>query len=58
VSADRTDRREFLARSGTFLLLTGAAGVAWDAVAAGEPEKAPNYHSADHWWALALDVEK
>ncbi len=58
MSDDRTGRREFLVRSGSFLLLTGAAGIAWDAVASGEPEKAPNYRLTDHWWAMVIDVEK
>ena len=53
-----TDRREFLARGTHLLLLTGAAQLAWDAVARGEPQAAPNYETADHWWAMAIDVEK
>ncbi len=51
-------RRQFLKQSGVTVLLTGAAALAWDHLLAGEPEKAPNYKMADHWWALALDVEK
>ncbi|HXY39696.1 MAG TPA: 4Fe-4S dicluster domain-containing protein [Vicinamibacteria bacterium] len=58
MSDERTLRREFLFRSGGFLLLTGAAGIAWDALASGEPEKAPNYRTTDHWWAMVIDVEK
>jgi tetrathionate reductase subunit B len=52
------DRREFLVSSGKFILLTAGAARAWDAVLAGEPEKAPNYKLTDHWWAMAIDVEK
>lgn len=52
-----TDRRAFLAQSGQFLLLTGAAGLAFDHVMAGEPEKAPNYDTSRHWWAMLVDVE-
>jgi len=52
------DRRRFLVESGKFLLLTGAAAQAWDAVAAGTPEAAPNYKLTDHWWAMAIDIEK
>jgi Fe-S-cluster-containing dehydrogenase component len=51
-------RREFLRGSGRFILLTSAAALAWDFVRAGAPEAAPNYKLQDHWWAMALDVEK
>jgi Fe-S-cluster-containing dehydrogenase component len=53
-----TDRRRFLLESTKFLLLTGAAATAIEHVLAGEPEAAPNYHTRDHWWAMAIDVEK
>jgi tetrathionate reductase subunit B len=52
------DRRSFLAQAGKLLVLTGAASIAWDYVAAGEPEAAPNYRLTDHWWAMAIDIEK
>ncbi|MBK5298958.1 MAG: 4Fe-4S dicluster domain-containing protein [Vicinamibacteria bacterium] len=52
------DRREFLADTGRWLLLTGAAALAWDSVVAGEPEKAPNYRLTDHWWGMVIDIEK
>ena len=52
------DRRAFLADTGRWLLLTGAAALAWDAVAAGEPEQAPNYRLTDHWWGMIVDIEK
>jgi Fe-S-cluster-containing dehydrogenase component len=51
-------RRDFLLRSAKLLVLTGAAGVAWDALQAGSPEKAPNYDMTRHWWAMAIDIEK
>jgi tetrathionate reductase subunit B len=51
-------RREFLVSSGKFILLTAGASRAWEAVLAGEPEKASNYELTDHWWAMAIDVEK
>lgn len=51
-------RREFLATSGKYLLLTGAAAVAWDSILAGRPEAAPNYKAVDHWWAMTIDIEK
>jgi Fe-S-cluster-containing dehydrogenase component len=53
-----TDRRRFLVETGKYLLLTGAAAQAWDAIAAGTPEAAPNYKLTEHWWALAIDIEK
>jgi tetrathionate reductase subunit B len=52
------DRRRFLAESGKYLLLTGAAAQAWDAIAAGTPEAAPNYKLTEHWWAMAIDIEE
>jgi len=51
------NRRDFLEQSGKFLLLTGAAALAWDSVLAGQPEQAPNYRMTDHWWAMFIDVE-
>jgi len=53
-----SDRREFLERATHLLLLTGAAQLAFDAVVRGEPEAAPNYKTTDHWWAMAIDVDK
>ena len=52
------DRRDFLARSGRLLLLTGAAQLAFEAVLRGEPEAAPNYRTTDHWWGMVIDVER
>jgi len=54
---DRT-RRSFLIDTGTLVLLTGAASLAWDHVLAGAPASAPNYTTTDHWWAMIIDVEK
>jgi Fe-S-cluster-containing dehydrogenase component len=56
--SDATGRREFIGRSLKLLVLTGAAGAAWDAIASGEPEKAPNYRTSEHWWAFAIDVDE
>ncbi len=53
-----TDRRDFLKSAGAFIVLTGAASLAWEKVLAGEPEKAPNYKMSDHWWAMTIDIEK
>jgi tetrathionate reductase subunit B len=52
------DRRSFLADTGRWLLLTGAAALAWDHVLAGEPHAAPNYRLTDHWWGMIIDIEK
>ena len=53
-----TDRREFLATAGKYLILTGAAAIAFDKVMAGVPSEAENYRSADHWWAFYVDIDK
>ena len=52
------ERRSFLAGTGKFIMLTGAASLAWDALLAGAPEQAPNYTATDHWWAMTIDVDK
>lgn len=52
------DRRLFLQETGKFLILTGAASVAFEHVLAGTPEAADNYHLTDHWWAMAIDIDK
>jgi len=51
------DRREFLAQAGRFIVLTGAAAQAFDYVLAGEPQSAPNYETAKHWWGMVIDVD-
>jgi len=52
------DRRSFLAEAGKYILLTGAAALAWDNVLAGTPEKAPNYTATDHWWGMVIDIDR
>jgi tetrathionate reductase subunit B len=52
------DRRSFLADSGRWLMLTGAATVAWPFVVAGAAESAPNYRTTDHWWGMIIDIDK
>jgi Fe-S-cluster-containing dehydrogenase component len=52
------DRRSFLADTGRWLMLTGAATIAWEYVAAGQPEQSPNYQTTDHWWGMIIDVDK
>lgn len=51
-------RRAFLIQSGQWIVLTGAAAIAWDAVAAGAPETAANYEMTRHWWAMIIDIDK
>src|SRR5690349_19484134 len=53
-----TTRREFLIKATEYVLLTGAAAVAWDYVKEGRAEAAPNYKASDHWWAMIIDIEK
>ncbi|HVH54720.1 MAG TPA: hypothetical protein VM791_00600, partial [Vicinamibacterales bacterium] len=52
------DRRAFLHDTGKFILLTGAATLAWDFVVAGAPEQAPNYVATEHWWGMIIDIDK
>jgi tetrathionate reductase subunit B len=52
------ERREFLSSIGKYILLTGAASLAWDSVLKGAPEEAPNYNATDHWWGMLIDIEK
>ena len=52
------NRRAFLQDAGKFILLTGAATLAWDYVVAGAPEQAPNYTATDHWWGMTIDIDK
>ena len=51
-------RRRLILETGKLIVLTGAAGVAWDYVLAGEPRKSPNYDATKHWWAMLLDVDR
>jgi tetrathionate reductase subunit B len=52
------DRREFLKDAGTYILLTGAATVAWEYVVNGAAEQAPNYTATAHWWGMTIDIDK
>ena len=51
-------RREFLEKTGKYILLFGAATKAWDFILAGTPEAAPGYDVTRHWWAFYIDIEK
>jgi tetrathionate reductase subunit B len=51
------NRREFLKSGGKLLVLTASAAAAWEYVLAGQPEAAPGYHTSEHWWAMAIDID-
>ena len=44
------DRRGFLQDAGKFILLTGAATIAWDYVVAGALGAGTELRRHDHWW--------
>ena len=52
------ERREFLKSTTKWIMLTGAATLAWEHVLRGAPEASPNYAATDHWWGMLLDIEK
>jgi tetrathionate reductase subunit B len=52
------NRREFLKQTGLWLVLSGAASTAWEALLAGAPETAPNYEMTSHWWGMVIDIER
>ncbi len=52
------DRRQFLVDSGRWLVLTAAAASALEHVLAGTPETAPGYAMMDHWWGMAIDIDR
>src|SRR4051794_10040212 len=51
-------RRNFLIVGGKMLFMTGIAASALEHVLAGTPEAAASYRTADHWWAMVIDIEK
>ena len=38
--------------------MTSVAAAAFEHVLAGSPEKADSYTTADHWWAMLIDIEQ
>lgn len=50
-------RRQFLVESGRWLMLTGVAACAYEAMLAGQPVAA-EYEMSDHWWGMLIDVDK
>jgi Fe-S-cluster-containing dehydrogenase component len=53
-----TTRRDFLIVGGQLLVMTAAAAGALEHVLAGTPEQADTYNTVDHWWAMAIDIDK
>jgi hypothetical protein len=51
-------RRELLAKTDKWILLTSASETAWDYVLTGEAEASPNYDMTKQWWAMIIDVDK
>ena len=53
-----TTRRDFLMVGTKLLVMTAATASAIEHVLAGAPEAAQAYRTADHWWAMLIDVDK
>jgi Fe-S-cluster-containing dehydrogenase component len=51
-------RRNFLILGGKMFVMTSVAAAAFEHVLEGTPEKADSYNTADHWWAMVIDIEK
>ena len=53
-----TSRRDFLILGSKMFVMTSVAAAAFEHVLAGAPEAAASYSTADHWWAMVIDIEK
>src|SRR5262249_40688654 len=53
-----TSRRDFLILGSKMFVMTSVAAAAFEHVLAGAPEAASTYNTADHWWAMVIDIEK
>ncbi|HSO22453.1 MAG TPA: 4Fe-4S dicluster domain-containing protein [Chondromyces sp.] len=53
-----SDRRDFLLAAGKYLIMTAVTARAVEHVVAGTLESAPEYGLYDHWWAMAIDIDK
>jgi Fe-S-cluster-containing dehydrogenase component len=51
-------RRDFLVLGGKMFVMTSVAVAAFEHVLAGSPETADTYATADHWWAMLIDIDK
>jgi tetrathionate reductase subunit B len=54
----KTSRRELIVTTGKILVVTSVGAEVVAQVLAGTPEAADEYRLADHWWAMAIDIEK
>jgi tetrathionate reductase subunit B len=54
----KTSRREMIVTTGKVLVVTSVGAEAVAQALAGTPEAADEYKLADHWWAMAIDIEK
>jgi len=52
------NRRELLEQAGKFLVLSGAARVAFQTMTGETPPDAEKYKAADHWWGMTVDITK
>ncbi len=52
------NRRELLEQAGKFLVLSGAARVAFQTMTGETPPDADKYKAADHWWGMTVDITK
>jgi len=52
------DRRQFLKSAGQFIVLSGSAAAAWPYILEDRPQEAPGYKADEHWWGLAIDIDK
>jgi Fe-S-cluster-containing dehydrogenase component len=53
-----TTRRDFLIIGSRVLVMTAATAGALEHVLAGTPEAAPTWNTAEHWWAMTIDIDK
>ena len=53
-----TTRRDFLMVGTKLLVMTAATAAAFEHVVAGTPEAVTTYSTAEHWWAMLIDIEK
>ena len=51
-----TSRRDFLILGSKMFVMTSVAASAFEHVLAGTPEAAATYNTADHWWAMVIDI--
>jgi Fe-S-cluster-containing dehydrogenase component len=52
------NRREVLKQGSKFIILSGAARVALDAMNGETAPATDKYNTAEHWWAMTIDVDK